>query len=393
MSTTTTSLLLLACSLLCVHAHGDLIPTEWTPEIVSSKQCDFTFKKLELSEALATLAEVIESNDIAFSLPKSCKEIKESSPVTPSGYYTISNGSMGSVVDYCNMDELYSCPMISLEQTLKGFSNILSANSAYERTSTSCQELRDKCSECTSGYYKILAEDLTEKYVYCSFEEKCGTAGPWTRVAYLNMSDCSSACPNGSQQFVNGSTIACGIQEPSDPGCVSISAPTAHSYSHICGQVAGYQKGSGNGFGDSFNSSIDKPYLDGISITRGSPKQHVWSYIIGVQENYLPDDLRYICPCNNASLMQVPSYVGSDYYCESGCPGMLDFFTIHFQDVLWDGQQCGLIETACCAPPNQPWFHKILDAPSNDDIEIRLCIDQDTSNENTLVSLYEIYTK
>ena len=55
---------------------------------------------------------------------KSCMEIKESSPVSPSGYYTISNGSGGFVVVYCNMDELYSCP--SLEQTLKGFSNNLS---------------------------------------------------------------------------------------------------------------------------------------------------------------------------------------------------------------------------------------------------------------------------
>ena len=92
--------------------------------------------------------------------------------------------------------------------------------------------------------------------------------------------------------------------------------------------------------------------------------------------------------------MQVPAFVGSDYYCESGCPaGDFDYSTIHFQDILWDGQQCGLIETACCTIPDQPWFHKILDTPSDDEIEIRLCVNQPTSNENVLVSLYEIYTK
>ena len=116
-------------------------------------------------------------------------------------------------------------------------------------------------------------------------------------------------------------------------------------------------------------------------------------YAIAIQENLFPKNLDYICPCNNASLMQVPSFVGSDYYCESGCLGLLDFVTIHFQDLLWDGQQCGLIETVCCTAPNQPWFHKILDTPSIDEIEIRLCVDQDTGNENVLVSLYEIYTK
>ena len=131
----------------------------------------------------------------------------------------------------------------------------------------------------------------------------------WTRVSYLNMSDSSSVCPSGTQHFSNGTIIACGIQEPSGPGCVSIPAPTPHSYSHICGQVAGYQKGSGSGFTIEMGPSIDSTYVDGVSITRGSPKQHVWSYAIVLQENYLPSD--YMCPCNKDSLMKVPSFVGS----------------------------------------------------------------------------------
>ena len=100
------------------------------------------------------------------------------------------------MVVYWNMDELDSYP--SLEQTLKGFSNNLAGvsnslvnNNACERISTTCQEVWDKRPKCTSGYYKILVADLTEKYVYCSFE-KCGAVGPWLRVAYLNMSDESS---------------------------------------------------------------------------------------------------------------------------------------------------------------------------------------------------------
>ena len=88
----------------------------------------------------------------------------------------------------------------------------------------------------------------------------CGTAGPWTRVAYLNMSDSSSVCPSGTQMFVSGSAIACGIQEPSDPTCISFTYPAVHSYSKICGQMAGYQKGSTDSF-HNYKNDINGNYM------------------------------------------------------------------------------------------------------------------------------------
>ena len=388
------SLMLLASFFLTSAAQTGFVPVEWTPEahVPSPEQCGLAITS-DLSNALATVAQLMKSKDIASSLPKSCLEIKESSPVSPSGYYTISNGSGGSVVVYCNMDELYSCP--SLEQTLKRFSSnladissTLATNSAFERIATSCKEVRDKCPECSSGYYKILVADLTEKYVYCAYEERCATAGPWTRVAHLNMSDSNSVCPNGTQKFVNGSAIACGIQEPSDAMCVSITYSIAHCYSEICGQVAGHQKGTTDAFATD-QTDINGVYVDGVSITRGSPRQHVWTYAIGMQEANI--SVLHLCPCAANSTMQVPSFVGSDYYCESGNPGICDLTTIYSNDVLWDGEQCEILEMDCCTVPNQPWFHKVLDTPSVDDIEIRLCINQPTSDENVLVSLYDIY--
>ena len=210
---------------LVTFGKGNFVPVEWTPTLLTSEQCEVGMIS-DISDALATMAELMKNNDVASSFLKSCMELKEDSPVSPSGYYTISNGSGGSVVVYCNMDELYSCP--SLELTLKAISNNLATNSACQKISASCQEVWDKCPKCTSGYYKILAADLTEKNVYCSFEEKCGTAGPWTRVAYLNMSDSSSVCPSGTQKFVSGSVVACGISEPLGTTCVSIINPVPH---------------------------------------------------------------------------------------------------------------------------------------------------------------------
>ena len=91
--------------------------------------------------------------------------------------------------------------------------------------------------------------------------------------------------------------------------------------------------------------------------------------------------------------MSVPSFVGSDYYCESGDPDNFDSTTFLAHDILWDGKQCGVLETGFCGIPGQPWFHKVLDTPLSDRLEIRLCLDQPTNNENILVSQYELYIK
>ena len=234
--------------------------------MLSSEQCGLVITS-DISDVLATVAQLIKGDITTSSLPKSCMEIKQSSPVSPSGYYTISNGSGGSVVVYCNMDELYSCP--SLEQTLKGFSSTLrevsndvthissnltgvsqsvAAKEAYIKVATSCQDVQNRCPECTSGLYTILAGGITEEYVYCTFEERCGIPGPWTRVSYLDVSDSSSVCSSGTQKFVQASATACGIQEYSAPTCVQISMSAADSYSQICGRVTGYQKGSPDAF-------------------------------------------------------------------------------------------------------------------------------------------------
>ena len=83
----------------------------------------------------------------------------------------------------------------------------------------------------------------------------------------------------------------------------------------------------------------------------------------------------------------------NDYYCESECPEIFNVTTTYSDDVLWKGEQCGVLETGCCANHDQPWFHKILNANTSDDIEIRLWIDEGTNDESVVVSLYNIYVK
>ena len=53
-----------------------------------------------------------------------------------------------------------------------------------------------------------------------------------------------------------------------------------------------------------------------------------------------------------------------------------------------------LIEAPCCTAPGLPWFHRDYGTNTTTDyIELRVCGDQETSDEDSPVSFYEIYVK
>ena len=124
-------------------------------------------------------------------------------------------------------------------------------------------------------------------------------------------------------------------------------------------------------------------YVDGISITSGSPCKHLWTYAARVQENFL-SGFDVACPCSTGSRQQPPSAVGHDYFCESGVLGHY-INTFYSNDRLWDGEQCGVIERGCYRAPGLPWFHKTLSSSTSDYIELRLCCNEGTNNEDVPV--------
>ena len=89
----------------------------------------------------------------------------------------------------------------------------------------------------------------------------------------------------------------------------------------------------------------------------------------------------------------MPSFIGNDYFCESGNPDPNGKVPVKFyaSDPLWDGKGCGPIEQTCCQAPGLPWFHKVLNSTTNDYIEMRVCGDE--GNEDAPVNYYEIYVK
>ena len=153
-----------------------------------------------------------------------------------------------------------------------------------------------------------------------------------------------------------------------------------------------FQFYSMNAFWPSLNG-INRAYVDGISITIGSPRKHVWTYAIGISRDHNYPDAN--CPCHKYSGPQPPSFVGNDYYCESGATGIWTgnnrWLTNHR---LWDGRNCSSEETKCCSRQNgTPYFTKSLGKFTTDRLEVRLCSNADTGNEDVGLERMVLYVR
>ena len=128
------------------------------------------------------------------------------------------------------------------------------------------------------------------------------------------------------------------------------------------------------------NNDVNGIYIDGISLTHGNPRSHIWSLIAGYQESRSKSR----CPCGIVDTESSSLFVGNDHFCESGAPYPAQY-KLYTADPLWDGKACGSIEEPCCWPPGLPWFHKTLGYTTTDYIEMRLCCDE--GNEDVPISI------
>ena len=163
------------------------------------------------------------------------------------------------------------------------------------------------------------------------------------------------------------------------------------SYNHVCGRVIGY----GDRSPDAFDGppTIEGQYVDGVSLTHGPPgaRQHIWTFAAGLLET---SQTIYSCPCVGGTA--APTFIGNDYFCESGNPATTWTDILYASDPLWDGQGCG--SPPCCeltSPPGvtAPWFCKQLPQATIDDIEVRICGDHPIMDEDTPVELIELYIR
>ena len=83
-----------------------------------------------------------------------------------------------------------------------------------------------------------------------------------------------------------------------------------------------------------------------------------------------------------------------DYFCDTGLETFSDGDPPGFvgADPLWDGAGCEPPNT-CCSFNTPPWFYKQLPQPTTDDIEMRVCRNEDASHEDIAIEMIEIYVQ
>ena len=258
----------------------------------------------------------------------------------------------------------------------------------------SCDELKKKHSTLKSGNYKLRIGGKVVP-VYCHMGELCGIDGGWTRLGHLKMSSASKKCPNMDFSYINERGLHLCRRRAMYRGC-SIAIHSSHGikYSTICGYARGYQKGQTYAF-NNYRSPYGN-YLDGVGIIRYNKstriEKHVWSYASGRNEKSQDSSA---CPCNKGASKksELPSFVGNNYYCESGTsinyPGVGRFYS---QDPLWDGKGFNNLEVPC-RKDMMPYFKRTYDSATTDSILVKLCRNFYATYRDVYLEGYGVFVK
>ena len=256
--------------------------------------------------------------------------------------------------------------------------SVKSCTDAVE-TLTKCkkkeEKVQDSCAlryknnpKLKSGTYKLTINGKKQS-VYCHMGPLCGVKAGWTRVGSFYGSGYAK-CPN--DEFVPHK-LTYGLHVCGASGsCASVPLETyGMTYTDVCGKVEGHQAGATVAF-DS-KADINSPYLSGVSITRTvtgpEKRRHVFSLAAGEAEK---STSRYACPCNAGATHKPPTFVGDDYYCESGSADVPTSTKILQDDVLWDEYHLQHAEVKC-KKSLMPWFKRSISPATSDQLELRLC--------------------
>ena len=253
----------------------------------------------------------------------------------------------------------------------------------------SCSEIYqiNKVSRDVSSYYWVNTTTAVRQ-VYCDMELECGGhKGGWMRIADLDTGrgdDCSSGWTKIT------TPVAVCIPPSFDAGCYSANFSTLGiPYSKVCGMAVGYQKGTTDGFFTTVKT-INGPYVDGVSITYGYPRKHLWTYAVGLSDSF--NTANYNCPCSHFPGSLPPPFVHNNYYCESGAilhPKESVYYT---DDLVWDGEGCSG-DNNCYSEPSLPWFYRQIPLTASEDIETRICRDINSDDEDVLIKELQLYVQ
>ena len=225
----------------------------------------------------------------------------------------------------------------------------------------------------------------------------------------------SNDCPSPLQRVTHDNKNYCTPEEIGEEGgCSPDTQFRTHgiNYTRVCGRIRGYQQASTDAFGTPDRKkngvrgmSINEAYVDGISLTYGSPSRtHIWTFASGLTDEH-EGFKRAQCPCSQRFSQKdgtfrprVPDFVGKNLFCDTGnqgsertkIPKISKSFMNH---ALWDGKRCSTLNGCCDKRLGLPWFSRSFEPPLCEDIQLRVCNDEGTDNERTLIDQIELYVQ
>ena len=266
----------------------------------------------------------------------------------------------------------------------------------------SCHQIMELVPESPSGYYYVKQNTGSAVSVYCDMTRICRgvsglvSGGGWMKVASFDMDNPSHSCPSGLRLLTDTKRRCV---TPSDgAGCASTMFNISGiPYQRVCGKVIGYQVESTDAFANFVGShTIEGAYVDGVSLTHGhNPRHHIWTFASAVDESDHHGPSIFVCPCTNhqTATVQVPTFIGNNYFCDTGSQEQYESNRFYHEDPLWDGAGCGGSST-CCSFNNPPWFMRDLSSSgTTDDLELRVCRDEARSNEDVGLRSVELYVQ
>ena len=174
----------------------------------------------------------------------------------------------------------------ALNETVSDLSMCLQEHK--KQTKTELTDLQNYFKTSQANHTRQL-EEIEDGVTYIRELFYCGGTGGWRRVVYLDMTNLSNTCPSG-WQLTGLSERTCGRVTGGTNTHDSATFPViGGEYNRICGRIHGYQYSSPDGFNRhprTFVATIDNAYIDGVSVTHGTPRKHIWSFVAGLSEDY-----------------------------------------------------------------------------------------------------------
>ena len=116
------------------------------------------------------------------------------------------------------------------------------------------------------------------------------------------MTDPNTNCPSG-WNMTGYSKRTCGRVSTGRRTCGSVFPVSGGPYSQVCGRIRAYQWGLPEafyGYQNGGQTTIYSPYVSGVAVLHGSPRQHIWTFANGVWENDTGSQI-WTCPCDNGA--------------------------------------------------------------------------------------------